>query len=38
MVYREVIKAELEENSLLIIGNGFDLAHDLETGYGDFFD
>ena len=38
MVYREVIKAELEENSLLIIGNGFDLAHDLETGYGDFLD
>ena len=36
MVYREVIKAELEENSLLIIGNGFDLDMGLKTSYSDF--
>jgi len=23
-------------NKIVIIGNGFDLAHDLPTGYGDF--
>ena len=33
MLYR---KGVYDETNLLIIGNGFDKAHGLPTGYGDF--
>ena len=35
MLYR---KGVYDESNLLIIGNGFDKAHGLPTGYGDFLD
>lgn len=35
MLYR---KGVYDETNLLIIGNGFDKAHGLPTGYGDFLD
>lgn len=35
---RHLLKGEDMANNILVIGNGYDLAHELKTGYNNFIE